>query len=304
MTPLVDPGLPADVPLGAYYHNLVNGQAMTWHSAAASPQDLIKYVLGLFQLPTDLEGMTFDDFGFARTDDGLVRFTAVKNDKGCAVSVWGIGDAGAVPLNRAIQDEWQKMMDELSRGEYSGNPVRAHTGGIKFGKSADDDDDAPVFDFVNGVEVLNFFDTVFADMFEKTNLDAATVKAELEKDPSVTILRDVSEFGWGVNVTIDGQMPMPATIAISGDISEEFILFMAGVDTDTVSEAFMACKTLAQVGIAGDGDGGYQFRASILKHNSRPSAIHTSLQAIAAASLGYQVSLMSDDSDAAGEAGS
>ncbi len=127
-------------------------------------------------------------------------------------------------------------------------------------------------------------------------LDAQMVEAELLADPSVTILKKFDEFGWAVEVRI-GDVPIPARIGVSGAFSEQFVMFWAKVASATVPEAFIACDGLSNAGIASDGEGGYQFRAAILKPNSLPSAIPSSLRSIAAASLRYQMDLLLGDDE-------
>jgi hypothetical protein len=128
-------------------------------------------------------------------------------------------------------------------------------------------------------------------------LEVQAVEAELLKDPTATILQEFGEFGWIVEVRI-GDFPIPARIAVSGGVSEEFVMFWTPIGSDTVAEAFEACAGISNVGIARDAEGSFEFRAAILKRNSLPSAVPNSLRTIAAAWLRYQASQLLSDEEA------
>lgn len=156
MSPLLDPDCPAGDPFAAYHHNLTVGQSMTWYTATSSPRDLIGYVLGL--LHVEFDDLLFDELGFAKDKDQAILLIAITNDRGCALTVWGFGDAGELLLNGAVQGEWQTMMDDLRAGTFTGNAADARSGGIMYGRAQDDDPEAEAFDFINGGVVVPVFD--------------------------------------------------------------------------------------------------------------------------------------------------
>jgi hypothetical protein len=156
MSALIDPQVPEDSPRGAYHYNLVNNESMNWYSATMGPRDLVKYVFGLLDI--NIENLLFDELGFATTPDKDFFFTVLAGPAGSIVSVAAFGERALAVTNQAIGDEYDAMMAELSRGEFTGAVGRSH---IKNGELVSDHfftANPKVFDIINVAEVVPVFD--------------------------------------------------------------------------------------------------------------------------------------------------
>jgi alpha-tubulin suppressor-like RCC1 family protein len=185
MTQLIDPELPPDQARGAYFHNLMNGQSVNWFSADASPRELINYVLALLDVKFDT--LKYNEFGTAITDELLM--TAGMSERGSVFSVWGYGDPGAAILNGAIKIELDRMTDELSRGEYTGEgPLGTTVTTIVHGEVAGHPlfSDPEVFDFINDAELISVWDAVFLNEGAKDN-DAQPVAANQRSSDALPV---------------------------------------------------------------------------------------------------------------------
>ena len=152
MTELLDPQLPSTHPRQMYDHNLRNGESITWFSSGAAAQQLIDYILGLFDLtPGDL---MHAQEGFAQTVEQDVMFIAVDGPRGPALTAWGLGAEGAGRVNAAIQREWDTTLEQMGRGAYVGNPASSKYAGILNGLVAPDFEGSDVMDFLNGADVI------------------------------------------------------------------------------------------------------------------------------------------------------
>lgn len=167
---LIDPQLASDDPRQVYFDNLSRIASMTWFSKSASPGELVGYVLGLLRVDF-WKDLGFDELGFAQTHDEAISIIAVVSTSGSAVSVWAFGDVGVAKVNEAIGTEYDAMMAEMSRGEYSGNPAGAWRTALQHGEvqsehffTANDE----VFDFINGANVVPVFDAVTLNEGDKT----------------------------------------------------------------------------------------------------------------------------------------
>lgn len=277
-----------------YHQNMLKANSVTWYSDTASPHELVMYVLQI--LGVEFNDLAFDDKDFAHTSDKAMMLMALVGPRGSVLTVWEIGSAARV--NQAVQQEFESMMEELSRGAYVGSPIGGGRTGTQNGELVEHFfmGDPQLFDYVNGAEVLSMWDVVTRNAGSTSSLlDAKTVEAELRKDPDILEIKELSDFAWIVETRLGMDLPFSARVAISGRLSDEFIVFWAFVDTDTVPEALMTSGPFSNVGLAKDGLDGYHLRTAIFKKSSLPAAVGGSLRAVATAWIRYQLALLTDE---------
>jgi tellurium resistance protein TerD len=152
MPGLTDPGLPADHPRAVYHAHLLAAETITWFTTEATSQTLNDYVLGLLEVaPGDVRP---DPRGFATTADESLRLTALQGPRGAALTVEGLGAAGAARLAQAQTREAHALMAALGRGEPGGNAARARWAPVVRGEVPPDFAGSPVLDVVDGADVV------------------------------------------------------------------------------------------------------------------------------------------------------
>lgn len=153
MTTLVDPGYADDHPRQMLHNNLCAGTSMVWFSEAASDRQVLRYVLGLMDL--EVPQLLVTSAGFGVTPDESVLIVTTRNNRGSAVCLGILGDGGADKINSAINREWDTMREELSRGEYVGNPVDSKNAAVAQGQVHPDFEGSNVLDFINDAVVTH-----------------------------------------------------------------------------------------------------------------------------------------------------
>ncbi len=126
---------------------------MVWFSDTSSDRQLLRYVLGLLEVGYSQLKVT--DAGFGVTPDGTVAIATLKNERGSAVCLSILADGGARKIDGAITREWEKMRDELSRGEYFGNTADCENAAISDGRVHPNFEGSDVLDYINGATMTH-----------------------------------------------------------------------------------------------------------------------------------------------------
>lgn len=290
VTTLAEPDVEATHPRALYYSNVRSGECVIWYSASASTDVLLDYVLGLMLL--DRTELRSTPAGFAETRDGKVLLALLEGQRGTSLTVWAF-DGGSEIVNGAISREWEKMREELGRGEYRGNPASARWTPLLDGVVREDFEGAEVLSFVNGADVVAIAGGLPpapppAPTFDEW--DDGKVEAYLDADPDVVSWEAMSPTIRRVHVRVPGMDGVPpVNLLVATGLNDAMVMIMATVDADRLGPALKATEEIGTVGLSVLGDG-YYLRFGAFKAQSDMMAMINGLQSVAIAYYRYLTS--------------
>jgi hypothetical protein len=290
VTTLAEPDVDENHPRALYHSNVRAGECVIWHSESASSDVLLDYVLGLLLL--DRTELRSTPAGFAETRDGKLLLALLEGERGVSLTIWSF-DGGSEIVNGAISREWEKMREELGRGEYRGNPASARWTPLVHGAVREDFEGSEVLSFVNGADVVAIeggLPPAPPPVPAFDEWDDGKVEAYLDADPDVVSWEAMSPTIRRVHVRVPGMDGVPpVNLLVATGLNDTMVMIMAAVDADRLGPALKATEEIGTVGLSVLGDG-YYLRFGAFKAQSDMMAMVNGLQSVAIAYYRYLAS--------------